>query len=37
VHDGAEVLSTEHTAEGTRLRARVAADLAAVLDPFVTA
>ena len=37
VHDGAEVLSTEHTAHGTRLRARVAPDLAAVLDPFVTA
>jgi GTP-binding protein HflX len=37
VHDRAEVLSTEHTAAGTRLRARVAPDLAAVLDPFVTA
>jgi GTPase len=37
IHDGAEVLSTEHTAEGTRLRARVAPELAAVLDPFVTA
>jgi GTP-binding protein HflX len=37
LHDGAEVLSTEHTADGTRLRARVAPDLAAVLDPFVTA
>jgi GTPase len=37
VHDGAEVLSTEHTATGTRLRARVAPELAAVLDPFVTA
>jgi GTP-binding protein HflX len=37
VHDGAEVLSTEHTADGTRLRARVAPDLAAVLDPFITA
>jgi GTP-binding protein HflX len=37
LHDGGEVLSTEHTADGTRLRARVAPDLAAVLDPFVTA
>jgi GTPase len=37
VHDGAEVLSTEHTADGTRLRARVAPDLAALLNPFVTA
>jgi GTPase len=37
VHDGAEVLSTEHTARGTRLRARVAPDLAAALDPYVTA
>jgi GTPase len=37
LHDGAEVLSTEHTADGTRLRARVAPDLAAVLGPFVTA
>ena len=37
VHDGAEVLSTEHTESGTRLRARVAPDLAAVLDPFGTA
>jgi GTP-binding protein HflX len=37
VHDGAEVLSTEHTADGTRLRARVAPELAAALDPFGTA
>jgi GTPase len=37
VHDRAEVLSTEHTATGTRLRARVAPDLAAVLNPFATA
>ena len=36
MHDGAEVLSTEHTADGTRLRARVAPDLAAVLNPFAT-
>jgi GTP-binding protein HflX len=37
VHDGAEVLSTEHTAHGTRLRARVAPELAAALGPFGTA
>jgi GTP-binding protein HflX len=34
MHHGAEVLSTEHTADGTRLRARVAPDLAAALGPF---
>jgi GTP-binding protein HflX len=34
VHDVAEVLSTEHTADGTRLRARVAPDLAAALAPY---
>jgi GTP-binding protein HflX len=36
VHDRAEVLSTEHTADGTRLRARVAPDLAAALDPYAS-
>ncbi len=34
VHDDAEVLDTEHTAHGTRLRARVSPDLAAALAPF---
>jgi GTP-binding protein HflX len=34
LHDRAEVLSTEHTADGTRVRARVGPDLAAVLEPF---
>jgi GTP-binding protein HflX len=37
LHERAEVLSTEHTADGTRLRARVAPDLAAALGPFGTA
>jgi len=36
VHDRAEVLSTEHTADGTRLRARVGPDLAAALDPYAS-
>ncbi len=36
VHDGAELLSTEHTADGTRMRARVAPELAAALGPFGT-
>jgi GTP-binding protein HflX len=35
MHESAEVLSTEHTAEGTVLRARVAPGLAAALAPFV--
>jgi GTP-binding protein HflX len=34
MHDDAEVLSSEHTETGTRLRARVAPDLAAALGPF---
>jgi GTPase len=34
VHDGAEVLDTQHTPDGTRLRARVSPGLAAVLAPF---
>ena len=34
LHDGAEVLDTEHTAEGTRVHARVSADFAAALAPF---
>jgi GTP-binding protein HflX len=37
VHDDAEVLDTEHTAHGTRLRARVSPDLAAALAPFARA
>ena len=35
VHTEGEVLETEHTAEGTRLRARVAPDLAAALRPYL--
>jgi GTP-binding protein HflX len=34
VHRSAEVLGTEHTADGTVLRARVDAGLAAALEPF---
>ena len=34
VHDRAEVVSTEHTVDGTRLRARVAPDLAAALATY---
>src|SRR3954470_15033061 len=34
VHGGAEVLGSEHTADGTRLRARVTPQLAALLEPF---
>jgi GTP-binding protein HflX len=37
VHESAEVLGTEHTAEGTRLHARVDPGLAAMLEPFSTA
>jgi GTP-binding protein HflX len=37
VHDSAEVLATEHTADGTRLHARVGPGLAAALEPFVSA
>ncbi|MGH8862987.1 MAG: GTPase HflX, partial [Jatrophihabitantaceae bacterium] len=37
LHDRAEVLSTEHTADGTRVHARVAPDLAALLTQFATA
>jgi GTP-binding protein HflX len=36
IHERAEVLTTEHTAEGTRMRARVELDLASVLVPYVT-
>jgi GTP-binding protein HflX len=35
VHDSAEVLATEHLPDGTRVRARVTPELAAVLQPFV--
>jgi GTPase len=35
LHETAEVLSTEHTAEGTVLHARVTPGLAAALGPFV--
>jgi GTP-binding protein HflX len=35
LHDGAEVLSSEHTADGTRLHARVSPDLAASLAPYL--
>src|SRR4051812_3700267 len=34
VHGGAEVLDSEHTADGTRLRARVTPQLAALLAPY---
>ncbi|MDQ6848420.1 MAG: GTPase HflX [Actinomycetota bacterium] len=34
VHERADVLSTDHTPEGTRIKARVAPDLAAALGPF---
>jgi GTP-binding protein HflX len=34
IHETAEVLTSEHTAEGTRLRARVGPGLAAALAPF---
>ncbi len=34
LHDGAEVLSSEHTAEGTKLSVRVNPGLAAQLEPF---
>jgi GTP-binding protein HflX len=37
VHENAEVLGTEHTADGTRLHARVGPGLAAALEPFVSA
>ncbi len=37
MHENAEVLATEHTAEGTRLHARVGPGLAAALEPFVSA
>jgi GTPase len=35
LHDSAEVLSSEHTADGTRLHARVDPDLAASLAPYL--
>jgi GTP-binding protein HflX len=35
VHETAEVLRTEHTADGTRVHARVTPELAALLQPFV--
>ena len=34
LHETAEVLGTEHTADGTRVHARVNPELAAVLEPF---
>jgi GTP-binding protein HflX len=34
VHERGEVLSTEHTDDGTRLRAKVYADLANTLEPY---
>ena len=37
VHAGGEVLSEEHTGEGTLLRVRVHEDLAAELAPFTLA
>jgi GTP-binding protein HflX len=36
VHEGAEVLQTEHTADGTFLRARVDPGLAAALAPYAS-
>jgi GTP-binding protein HflX len=36
IHERAEVLSTEHTADGTRMHARVDLDLAATLVEYVT-
>ncbi|HEY7222923.1 MAG TPA: GTPase HflX [Micromonosporaceae bacterium] len=36
LHERGEVLSTEHTAAGTRLRVRVGRTLVAELEPFVT-
>jgi len=35
MHDNADVISTEHTAEGTHLKARVAPELASLLAPFL--
>ncbi|MGI8762168.1 MAG: GTPase HflX [Jatrophihabitantaceae bacterium] len=37
LHESAEVLSTEHTGDGTRMHARVHPGLAAALAPFVCA
>ncbi len=37
IHETAEVLASEHTAEGTLLHARVNPGLAAALEPFVSA
>jgi GTP-binding protein HflX len=37
LHDNGEVLSTEHTGGGTLLRARVNAELAALVEPFTDA
>ena len=37
LHERADVLSTEHTGAGTRLRVRVGPTLAAELSPFVAA
>ena len=37
VHAEGEVLAEEHTAEGTRLHARVGAELAAAVLPFARA
>jgi GTP-binding protein HflX len=37
VHDLGEVLSQEHTAEGTELHARVPGRVAAELEPYASA
>ena len=37
MHAEGEVLAEEHTAEGTRLQARVGAELAAAVLPFARA
>ena len=37
VHAEGEVLAEEHTADGTRLRARVGAELATAVLPFLVA
>ena len=37
LHERGEVLETEHTGAGTRLKVRVSEGFAARLEPFVTA
>ena len=37
VHSDGEVLTEEHTPEGTRLRARVGAELATAVRPYTVA